>query len=181
MTKSTREIPPDFEVDWDPSDALLQWEWDDMHWPSPLARLAMDFGVLVMNGINASYARFGAPFELRGRFIAGYPYLAMQYGVPEDEVKDTFDRLRESQRKFAPDNARYWRDEAMPALREIYAYLEGIDVDGLDADALAAAWNAAWERIAEAWRIHFVAIRGAYSAAEDLSDLYERVTPGAAL
>lgn len=180
MTKSTREIPPDFEVDWDPSDALLQWEWDDMHWPSPLARLAMDFGVLVMNGINASYGRFGAPFELRARFIAGYPYLAMEYGVPEDQVKDTFDRLREAQREFAPDNARYWRDEAMPALREIYAYLEGIDVDGLDADALAAAWNAAWERIAEAWRIHFVAIRGAYSAAEDLSDLYERVTPGAA-
>jgi pyruvate,water dikinase len=175
-----REIPPDFDVEWGPSDAQLQWEWDDMHWPSPLAQLASDFGLLVVDGINASYRTFGTPFALRARFVAGYAYLAMEYGVPDDEVKGTFERLREAHRQFAPDNARYWRDEAMPALRAIYAFLEGIDVDGLEGARLAEAWNAAWDHIAEAWRIHFVAIRGAYRIAEDLSDLYERLTPGAA-
>ena len=180
MTDTAPAIPSDFDVAWDPSDAQLQWEWDDMHWPNPLAPLAMDFGLLILDGINASYVRFGAPFNLRTRFIAGYAYMAMDYGVADDEVKGAFDRIRDAQRAFAPDNARYWRDEAMPALREIYAFVDGIDVDGIEGPALANAWEAAWDRITEAWRIHFVAIRGAYIASEDLSDFYERVTPGAA-
>lgn len=180
MTSTTPAIPPDFDIAWEPSDAQLQWEWDDMHWPSPLAPLAMDFGLLIMEGINASYVRFGAPFNLRARFVAGYAYMAMDYGVPDDEVKGAFDRNREAHRAFAPDNARYWRDEAMPALRGIYAFVEEVDVDGLPGPALADAWQAAWDRITEAWRIHFVAIRGAYVASEDLSDFYERVVPGAA-
>jgi rifampicin phosphotransferase len=180
MTDNAPAIAPDFDVAWDPSEAQLQWEWDDMHWPSPLSPLAMDFGLLILAGINASYARFGAPFNLRTRFIAGYAYMAMDYGVPDDEVKDAFDRIRDGHRQFAPDNARYWREEAMPALREIYAFVDGIRVDETEGPALADAWQAAWERITEAWRIHFVAIRGAYIASEDLSDFYERVTPGAA-
>ena len=179
MTETGPAIPPDFDVAWEPSDAELQWEWDDMHWPGPLAPLAMDFGLLILEGINAGYVRFGAPWNIRGRFIAGYAYMAMDYGVPDDEVKATFERAREAHRQFAPDNARYWRDEAMPALREIYAFVDGIDVDGLEGSKLADAWRAAWDRIAEAWRIHFVAIRGAYISSDDLSDFYERVVPGA--
>ena len=180
MTGTARAIPPDFDIAWEPSDAQLQWEWDDMHWPSPLAPLAMDFGQLILAGINASYARFGAPFNLRARFIAGYAYMAMDYGVPDNEVKGAFDRLRDAHRAFAPDNARYWRDEAMPELRQIYAFVAEIDVEGPTGPAVADAWHAAWDRIAEAWRIHFVAIRGAYISSEDLSDFYERIVPGAA-
>jgi rifampicin phosphotransferase len=180
MTDTAPAVPVDFDIAWEPADAQLQWEWDDMHWPSPLAQLAMDFGLLILDGINASYVRFGAPFTLRARFIAGYAYLAMDYGVPDDEVKAAFDRNRDAHRAFAPDNARYWRDEAMPALREIYAFVDGIDVDGAARAELADAWKAAWDRVAEAWRIHFVAIRGAYASSEDLSDFYERVVPGAA-
>ena len=180
MTDTVPAIPADFDIAWEQSDARLQWEWDDMHWPSPLAPLAMDFGLLILAGINASYVRFGAPFNLRARFIAGYAYMAMDYGVPDDEVKNSFDRLRDAHRAFAPDNAAYWRDEAMPALREIYASVDGIDVNGLAGHRLADAWRDAWDRITEAWRIHFVAIRGAYISSEDLSDFYERVVPGAA-
>lgn len=179
MTEVKPPIAPDFDVAWDTSDAQLQWEWDDMHWPNPLSPLAMDFGLLILAGINASYVRFGAPFNLRARFVAGYAYMAMDYGVPDDEVKGAFDRVWDAHRAFAPDNARYWRDEAMPALRAIYAFVDGIDVDGLAGSELADTWHAAWDRIAEAWRIHFVAIRGAYRASEDLSDFYERLTPGA--
>jgi pyruvate,water dikinase len=180
MTETVRAIPADFDIAWEPSDAQLQWEWDDMHWPSPLAPLAMDFGLLILAGINASYVRFGAPFTLRTRFIAGYAYMAMDYGVADDEVKGAFDRLRDAHRAFAPDNASYWRDEAMPALREIYGFVDAIDADALSGDELADAWRAAWDRITDAWRIHFVAIRGAYISSEDLSDFYERVVPGAA-
>jgi pyruvate,water dikinase len=180
VTDTAPAIPVDFDIAWEPSDAQLQWEWDDMHWPSPLAPLAMDFGQLILAGINASYARFGAPFNLRARFIAGYAYMAMDYGVPDDEVKGAFDRLRDAHRAFAPDNARYWRDEAMPALREIYAFVDQIDADGVAGSRLADDWQAAWDRITEAWRIHFVAIRGAYISSEDLSDFYERIVPGAA-
>jgi rifampicin phosphotransferase len=180
VTDTAPAIPVDFDIAWDPSDAQLQWDWDDMHWPSPLAPLAKDFGLLILEGINASYVRFGAPFNLRARFVAGYAYLAMDYGVPDDDVKSAFDRLRDAHRAFAPDNARYWRDEALPALREIYAFVDAIDVDDIAGSGLADDWEAAWDRITEAWRIHFVAIRGAYISSEDLSDFYERVVPEAA-
>ena len=172
------EIPAEFQVEWDPADAELQWEWDDMHWPAPLSPLAGDYAHLIFAGIDASYPYFGAPFRLFGRIVAGYGYLAMRYGVPDDEVAATFDALRQRQREFIPDNARYWRDEALPALRDTYAFLEGIDVDGLPAAELADAWHMAWARIEDAWRIHFIAIRGAYMVAEDLSDLYEQLFPG---
>jgi phosphohistidine swiveling domain-containing protein len=179
-TADGQEIPPDFRVEWEPADADLMWEWDDMHWPHPLAPLAADYGLVICAGINSSYSRFGVPWQLRARIVAGYGYMAMDYGVPEAEVKETVDRWHGRQREFIPDNARYWRDEAMPALREAHAFVEEIDVDALDREALAEAWQAAWERVAGTWLIHFVAIRGAYQVAEDLSDLYERVIPGAA-
>lgn len=179
-TSETVEIPVDFQVEWAPEDARLQWDWDDMHWPTPLAPLATDFGRVICAGINASYAQFGVPWELRVRFIAGYAYLGADYRLPDGEVKASVDAWRAAARRFAPDNLRYWREEAMPALREGYAFIDGIDVDGHDGPGLADAWNAAWERIAAAWRIHFIAIRGAYAVSEELSDLYERITPDAA-
>lgn len=179
MTHEPAEVPVEFRVEWDEDDGQLQWEWDDMHWPSPLAPLAQDFGFVILKGINASYARFGSPWQLRGRFIAGFAYMALDYGVPEDEVKGTLERLRQAHRDFAPDNERYWREDGLPALRAAYSFIEEIDVEVEDRLALAESWDAAWQRVEEAWRIHFVAIRGAYSASEDLSDLYEAVTPGA--
>lgn len=180
MTQEAVEIPVDFQVEWEPRDAELQWEWDDMHWPHPLAPLAADYGLVICAGINAAYPQFGVPWQLRARIIAGYGYMAMDYGVPDNEVKATIDQFREAQRSFAPVNAGYWRDEAVPALRETYAFVEGIDVDALDGLALAEAWESAWKGVGAAWLIHFVAIRGAYRVSEDLADLYERVVPGSA-
>ena len=180
MTSETVEIPVDFQVEWAPEDARLQWDWDDMHWPNPIAPLAQDFGLVICAGIDAGYARFNVPWQLRARFIAGYAYMAADYRLPDDEVKGSVERWRAAGRRFAPDNARYWAEEAMPALREGYDFIDSIDVDGLEGPALASAWTAAWDRIAAAWRIHFIAIRGAYAASEDLSDLYERITPDAA-
>lgn len=180
MTSETLDIPVDFQVEWAPEHAELQWEWDDMHWPSPLAPLAQDFALVICAGIDSAYARFGVPWQLHARFIAGYGYIAADYHLPAEEVAGSVEGWRAAQRRFAPDNARYWREEAMPALGEAYAFIDGIDVDGLDGAALANAWDEAWERIASAWRIHFVAIRGAYAVGEQLSDLYERVIPDAA-
>ena len=180
MTSETVEIPVDFQVDWAPEDGRLQWDWDDMHWPAPLAPLAQDFGLVICAGIDSAYAWFDVPWRLRARFIAGYAYLAADYRLPDDEVKASVERWRAGARRFALDNARYWDEEAMPALREGYDFIDGIDVDRLDGPALASAWTAAWDRVAAAWRIHFIAIRGAYSVSEDLSDLYERITPDAA-
>jgi pyruvate,water dikinase len=173
------DIPVDFQVDWDPTEAELQWEWDDMHWPGPLSPLAADYAQLICTGIDATYAHFGAPFRLFGRVVAGYAYIAMNYGVPDDEVSAAFDRLRDQHRDFIADNARYWHEDALPELRDAYTFVDGIDVDGLAGAALADAWGTAWDRIGGAWRIHFIAIRGAYRVAEDLSDLYERLIPGA--
>jgi phosphohistidine swiveling domain-containing protein len=173
-------IPSDFDVEWSPADAALSWEWDDMHMPTALAPLAGDYVLTLCRGFDPAYARFGAPMRMRGRIIAGYCYMALDYGVPDDEAKAMIERLRDAYRAFAPDNGRYWREEAIPQLKVIYAGIDGIDVDGLSGQALANAWDKAWLGLLRAWEIHFVTIRGAYRISEDLADLYERVVPGSA-
>ncbi len=174
-------IPRDFQVEWgEPGHADLEWEWDDMHMPVALSPLAANYVQVIAAGFDPAYTFFGAPFRMRVRVIAGYAYFALDYGVPTGDVRATVDRTSAAYRAFAPQAARYWRDEAMPELKAIFERIEAIDTEGLAGPALAEAWNAAWAGGNRAWEIHFISIRGAYRIVEDLADLYERAVPGAA-
>jgi phosphohistidine swiveling domain-containing protein len=176
---SVTATPSDFDVEWSPADAALSWEWDDMHMPVPLAPLAADYAGAICAGIDWAYTWFGSPMRYRYRLIAGYAYMALDYGVPIPEVKAMVERVRDAYRAFALKTGPWWTTEAIPELGEIFERIQGIDADGLaDAD-LASAWDDAWIALHRAWQIHFMAIRGPYRIVEDLADLYERVTPGA--
>ncbi len=69
----------------------------------------------------------------------------------------------------------YWRDEAVPELRAVYAWVAARPVETMPAAELAETWDEAWARIGRCWSIHFYAIRGPYQVLEDLADLYESV------
>jgi pyruvate,water dikinase len=173
--KGTRvELPADFPVEFaDPSDADESWERDDMHLPFALTPLAGD---QVRYILGASFNRYYEHFGMARRGAAavwnGWAYFSFRANVPEDQEKAQTAAFVELARARTPLTTAYWRDDALPALRAIYAAADSVDTEGLSGEALAAAWLDAWEGMLEAWKIHFIAILGPYQVLEDLSDAY---------
>ncbi|HEX5239795.1 MAG TPA: PEP-utilizing enzyme [Candidatus Limnocylindrales bacterium] len=171
---------PDFEISWsDPADAELVWDRDEMHQPFPLSPLSMDF---VRNssgaGFDIGFEFFDVPTRIRVTFQHGYAYFAPVWGVPDAEVPALQRQMGQSFRAFGAETEAYWA-RVLPELLAIYDQMRGVDVDGLPAEALAAAWDEAWAGLRRAWGIHMVIIRGPFRLTEDLAVLYARHVPEA--
>ena len=172
--------PEGFRFEWrDPSDAELTWEWDDMHVPFALAPLAGDYFEVIGAGFAYRYERLELPIDVLTRVWNGYAYFAVRSGMPEDPEDRDGDPSIPARRAIVPIAGTYWRDRALPELRELYSWINGVAVETLPTDELAEAWSGAWQRTARAWRINFFAITGPYQVLNDLADLYESATPGA--
>jgi pyruvate,water dikinase len=170
--------PTGFPFDWEEDgDAVLSWEWDNMHSPTPLAPLAADYMRGVAQGFAYRYELLDIPMEVLGRIWNGYVYFSARFGAPEAEVVE---RLTAGKRALVPTTAAYWNEQSIPELRETYARIDAVEPDGMPADELADAWGAAWRGLYRAWRIHFRVIAGAYQVLEDLADRYEAIVPNAA-
>ncbi len=119
------------------------------------------------------------------RIWNGYAYFGLATDVPESEQAAMWERRTERARARIPLTEAYWRDEAVPELRAVYAWVAERPVETMPAAGLADTWDEAWRRIGRCWSIHFYAIRGPYQVLEDLADLYESViaeaAPGEAL
>ena len=183
---SPSPAPPDFPVEWlTPHDAELSWEWDDMHMPMSVAPLAADYVRTLASGFSYGYERLGIPVEILVRVWNGYAYFTIDTEVPEAEQPAMWLRRDEAARAQIPLTDAYWRERAIPELRDHYAWVEAQPVETMPADGLATTWDEAWTRIGRCWSIHFYAIRGPYQVLEDLADLYESIVenapPGEAL
>jgi phosphohistidine swiveling domain-containing protein len=167
-----------FPFEWlEPADAELSWEWDDMHMPFALSPLAGDYVKVIGEGFAYRYERLELPLQILARVWNGYAYFAARVGEPDD--KRFTDKNLAARRAVVPITGAYWRERALRELPELYSEVDGVPVETLTADELAAAWEPAWGRISRAWRIHFFAITGPYQALNDLADLYESAVPGA--
>ncbi|MGH2456236.1 MAG: PEP-utilizing enzyme [Candidatus Limnocylindria bacterium] len=172
--------PPDFPFAWEePADAELSWEFDNMHCPTALAPLAADYLQAIAQGFEYRYFRLDQPIQILARVWNGYGYFGVRFGVPEADRPAMFERVIDARRRLIATTADYWTGRAIPELRESYAAVDAVDVQGMEPERLAAAWDAAWERIYRAWRIHFFVITGAYQALDDLAERYEALVPGA--
>jgi phosphohistidine swiveling domain-containing protein len=165
---------PEFPIDAsDPTVLERTWELDDMHMPFPLAPLAGDYATRATGAsFNHHYERFGGTQRMSARVWHGYVYFEFSWNLPEEDIPAASARWTEVLRSRIPATAAYWRDEAMPELRRIYAGIHDVPVDDLDARAAVAAWRDAWRATLAAWQIHFVSIMGPYQVLEDLSDQY---------
>ncbi len=177
---------PAFPVAWvDPSDAGLTWEWDDMHMPRALAPLAADYVRTMGAGFAYGYEQLGTPVEIFTRVWNGYTYFALTSEVPEAERPAMWAQRIEACRARIPFTEGYWRDEVVPEVREIYAWVAARPVETMPAADLAETWDGVWRRIGRCWSLHFYAIRGPYQVLDDLADLYETIVenapPGEAL
>ena len=173
---STEEFP----VDMDAADLARSWHLDDMHMPFALTPLACDQIDLVLGqSFDHAWERFGTPQRNVGRTWNGRAYFSFTWNLPDAEIPSAQERWTSISRGWIASTADYWHGEAMPELLGIYRQIEAIDVDRLDAAALAVAWAEAWAGMLRAWQIHFVAIIGPYQVLEDLSDSYaSAIGPG---
>lgn len=168
-----------FRFEWkDPGDAAMTWERDDMHAPFALSPLAGDYFELIGQGFAYRYEKLGLPARVITRIWNGYAYVAFDWGVPEGKRAAIKARNVQVRRAAVPLAATYWRETAMPELREIVRFVTSIRVGGETLPELAAAWDEAWRRCERAWKIHFYAITGPYQALDDLADVYESVIEG---
>jgi len=177
---STPEFPFEFA---DPSHAELTWEWDDMHMPHAFTTLAGEYAGDIGEAFYEPFRRYPefGPFPQRW-FSAvwnGYVYYAYQRNVPEDQRRELFDRIVALQRARIAVTDRYWRDELIPELRQLYERTDAIDVEHLPLPELADAWEDAWRGSRRAWDIHFDIICGPYQVLDDLVDAYAAVFPDA--
>lgn len=172
---------PDFPIAFrEPADAALTWEWDDMHAPFALAPLAAEYVRTMGDGMNECYTRFDFPQRWRVTVWNGYAYFAWHCPGTSEEIETVVKRWELACRREIGVMADWWRNEALPELRALYAQIEATDVDGLPGPALAKAWQDAWAAAQRSWEIHFVAIMAPYQVMDDLADLYEQLVPGAA-
>jgi phosphohistidine swiveling domain-containing protein len=170
----------EFPVEWvDPSDAEISWEWDDMHMPRALTCLAADYVLTMASGFAYCYRRLGVPIDIQARVWNGYAYFGLANKLSESEQAAIWERRTEACRARIPITERYWREQAIPEVRGIYAWVAARPVETMPAEELAETWDEVWARIGRCWSVHFLAIRGPYQVIEDLADLYESVVEDA--
>jgi pyruvate,water dikinase len=164
----------DFPFQFDrPEDANETWERDDMHMPFALTPLAEDFiRHMVGASFNPYYEQFGAPQRNYAGIWNGWAYFSFRRNVTADEADAAGARWTEVHRSRIALTTAFWRDEAMPELRAMYAWIEAVPVDELAGPELADAWLTAWAHGLRAWVLHFISIMGPYQVLDDLVDAY---------
>lgn len=177
---TTRISAPDaFAFEWaDPADAGWTWEWDEMHLPVCLTPLAGDYALLLAETDAYSSRRLDVPYVFHGLVVHGYCYFHGHYDVPDAELAATRERSAAIFRGQVALTDEYW-SRALVELRELYAWIDAVQVDQVTNDALGAGWDGAWARARRAWEIHHRAIIGPYASLDMLADIYESVVPDA--
>lgn len=177
MTASDVGFAPgtaEFPIDWrDADDPGMRWERDDMHAPFAMSPLSGDYIEVIATGFAAFYAYYEIPVEDRCRIWNGYVYFGRWSSEPESEWPAQRDKATRRAQEHEKIVAAYWRDEAMPELAAIYAWIAGLSVEDMSLAALADVWEPAWQRVGRAWSIHFHTIIGPYQVLEDLADFIE--------
>ena len=147
-----------------------------MHAPHAVPALSEDYLGALSEGFKAGYEAAGLPYTIFGRVWHGYAYFAFRIEAPETEHAAIRAAAPDAWRRTIATTTAYWAD-ARHELAAMYDEIEA--VSGTEpAEQLAGAWDRAWQHVARAWKIHFVAISGPYQVLEDLADRYEELVPG---
>lgn len=164
------EFPITFD---DPSEAEESWERDDMHAPFALTPLAQDMFLRVTGAaFSPFYEMFDAPQRLLPKSFNGYAYFAFQENVPAERQKAQDDWWIQVNRDRIPLTRALWDDEVLPELKEMFAWMAALPIEGLSGEDAAAAWEQAWLKGERSWVLHFIAIMGPYQVLEDLVAAY---------
>ena len=162
-------------------EAELAWKRDDMHFPHSLAPLAQDYvsGPIAF-GLVTLWGYAGVPMRTRYFIPHGYIYECDEPLASDADMEAAWQRADETWLALARRLPSFWEEEALPALREAYAWLQAAPIEAAPFAPLAELWDQLWERLNALWHYHFLVVGSSYQAAEHLANTYEALTKDAA-
>jgi phosphohistidine swiveling domain-containing protein len=171
----------EFPVEWtDPSEADLEWAWDDMHFPRALTTLSGDYMTEVLvEGMNYRYERAQLPVHSYCRAFNGYIYIADKLSIPEDRLPAIRSTSKEKRQQSARELRDYWDNKVLPSLRASYEWMRDAPIETASLPDVADAWKRMWREAQHIWGLHFMVVAGTYQSLDDLSDVYEALIEGA--
>ena len=148
----------EFPVEWtDPSEADLEWAWDDMHFPQALTTLSGDYMTEVLvEGMNYRYERAHLPVHSYCRAFNGYIYFADKLSIPEDRLAAVRSSSKEKRQQSARELRDYWDNKVLPSLRASYEWMRDAPIETASLPDVADAWKRMWREAQHIWGLHAV-------------------------
>jgi pyruvate,water dikinase len=158
-------LPPDFPVEWRaPQEQMLQWEWDQSHFPHPMTPLIVD---LMEGAAAAGFAKglrdLGAPIQaMVARRINTFLYYAF---IPDLELLEGVEaRVQRSVRERGFTAFQRWNEDLLPEVEAASRYLLAYDYAAASRAQLAELIEWLKGTVARMWEIHFSLLPGFYLA-----------------
>ena len=172
----------EFPVEWtDPSEADLEWEWDDMHFPQALNTLSRrlhnpgafrgdQLPSLTMRAyLCVPIAVFSTDISILQTSLPTLKPSCLRSGVPRQRTDNNW-----------PVNCgntgtiRFYHrcGRATSGCRDA-------PIETTSLAEVADAWQRMWREVLHIWGLHFMVVAGTYQSLDDLSDLYESLIEGA--
>lgn len=174
-------VPADFPVVWcEPADANIFWMRDVMHFPYQIVPLAASFiDNAIAPGLNHGAAKLGMPIRFACRTINTWYYSAVlpvlgSDGKPLPPPSD--EELAKSPMVMAVMNiAELWEKEVLPAIQQIMADCEAIDLSVAALDQLVVYFDEFVAKTIRAWQLHFEIAHAMLPAMSLFDDFYQEI------
>jgi phosphohistidine swiveling domain-containing protein len=191
-----------FPIDWQEGEQELFWIYDDLHIPNPVSPLFFDIGGWWLT-CDHMFRRFGTPFacDWIAKVINGYVYTAAIPCDPSLHAEATEYEARYVPRvprdaehaatigsylgwvlpEYAGNFLDWWRDRLRPEIERNFAYLDGVDYDGLSMAGLAVTLEDAIDVHDRHWKIHWMLNFAQFASTMNLNGVLEEVGADPAL
>src|SRR4051794_32639315 len=192
----------DFPIEWQEGEQELFWIYDDLHIPNPVSPLFFDIGGWWLT-CDHMFRRFGTPFacDWIAKVINGYVYTAAIPCDPSLHAEATEYQARYVPRvprdpdhaatigsylgwvlpEYAGNFLDWWRDRLRPEIERNFAYLDGVDYDGLSMAGLAVTLEDAIDVHDRHWKIHWMLNFAQFASTMNLNGVLEEVGADPAL
>ncbi|MCE7986906.1 MAG: hypothetical protein DYG89_37510 [Caldilinea sp. CFX5] len=174
-------VPADFPVTWDdPADDTIFWLRDVMHFPYPIVPLAASFiHNAIEAGLNHGAAKLGMPIRFACRIINTWYYSAALPVLGADGQPlppPAEDELATSPMVMAVMNiSELWEKEVLPAIKQIIADCEAIDLAAASLDQLVVYFDEFVAKTIRAWQLHFEIAHAMLPAMSLFDDFYQEI------
>ena len=165
-----------FPVAWaQPADALLYWQLEDLHAPSPVLPLDRDFWENASAGWAAASGRSDAPERTRLELFNTYLYRATEAVVPPSEEAAALATHREATLEMLPRMSTLWRTRWLPEIQAHLAYWDEWSLPEAATSALVVHLDDTKKRFARIWELHFTIVDMCYPAMMWFQELYSEL------
>jgi pyruvate,water dikinase len=182
-----RPITVRFPVVWQSEqDRIGSWLREDIHFPNVVSPLGGDYACKGMyTGLARMQEELNWPSRGEARVFNGYVYVNWLYLVTHEPLQKAREELTGATLARSRHIVDDWHSDIRPRLLAVFDGIDSAPFDTASAAEAAALWKQIWDRVAEAWTLHFVLLYPCLAAARHLAavcaTVFEHVGPHDAL